>query len=239
MKHFSFDTEVTDVIRRTQNIKSFRFTAPDEISFKAGEIFNLTIEIEGKNSTKHFSFSNSPTETAYIEFTKRITESSFSSALNNLRPGDWAHIRMPYGTFAYDGKEAKIAFITGGIGITCVRSICKYICDMNLKTDVVLLYSSKTLSDIVFYEDFDIMSSMHHNLRVVYTLTSPNVNRKEWTGRVGRISSIVIEDEIQDLFDRVFYLTGPPGMVDSIDTMLKDELSISDDKIKKEVFLGY
>ena len=239
MKHISFDTEVTEVIQRTPHIKSFRFTAPDEMSFMAGQIFILTIKVEGKDATKHFSFSNAPTEKSYIEFTKRITGSSFSGALNILKPGDRAHIRMPYGTFTFEEKDRKIAFITGGIGITCVRSICKYICDMNLKTDVILLYSSKTVRDIVFYKDFDIMSSQHRNIRVVYTQTSPNVDRDAWPGRIGRISGNVIEEEIPDLFERMFYLTGPPGMVDSISIMLKDELQIAEDKIKQERFLGY
>jgi ferredoxin-NADP reductase len=239
MKQISFDTEVIDVIQRTPHIKSFRFTAPDEMSFIAGQIFILTIKVEGKYATKHFSFSNAPTEESYIEFTKRITGSSFSGALNILKPGDRAHIRMPYGTFTFDEKDERIAFITGGIGITCVRSICKYICDMNLETDVMLLYSSKTIRDIIFYKDFEMMSSLHRNIRVVYTLTSPDVDRDAWPGRIGRISSNVIEDEIPDLFERVFYLTGPPGMVDSISKMLKDELQITDAKMKKERFLGY
>ena len=239
MKHLEFETEVIDVIQRTSYIKSFRFRASDDVYFKAGQIFNLTIKIEGKESTKHFSFSNSPTEKGYIEFTKRITGSIFSRALDCLREGDWARINMPFGSFAYKGDHEKITFITGGIGITCVRSIFKFVCDMKLGTDMVLLYSSKTTEDIVFLEDFDKMSSVNNKLRVLYTLTSPDVDRRSWTGRTGRISSAMIREEIPDISERVFYLSGPPRMVDSLSSILSDELNIENDNIRQERFLGY
>jgi ferredoxin-NADP reductase len=239
MKQIEFETEVIDVIKRTNYIKSFRFRAPEDVYFNAGQIFNLTIRVEGKDSTKHFSFSNSPMEKGYIEFTKRITGSVFSGALNRLKEGDWARINMPFGSFTYKGEHDKIAFITGGIGITCVRSICKFICDMKLQTDMVLLYSSKTAEDIVFLEDFDKMSSDNSKLKVVYTLTSPDVDRRSWTGRTGRISSAMVREEIPDISERMFYLSGPPGMVDSLSSILSDKLDIENEKIRQERFLGY
>ena len=236
---FEFETEVIDVIQRTNYIKSFRFRAPGDVYFKAGQIFNLTIRVKGKDSTKHFSFSISPTEKGFIEFTKRITGSEFSRALNRLKTGDWARINMPFGSFTYEEEDKKIAFITGGIGITCVRSICKFVCDMKLAIDMVLLYSSKTVEDIVFHEDFDIMSSVNNKLRIVYTLTSPDVNRLTWKGRTGRMNSAMVREEIPDLSERVFYLSGPPKMVDSLRSILSDELNIENEKIRQERFLGY
>ena len=56
-----FETKIIDVIQRTHNIKSFRFAVPEEINFKPGQFFVLTIKISGKEATKHFSFSISPT----------------------------------------------------------------------------------------------------------------------------------------------------------------------------------
>lgn len=239
MKQIEFETEVIDVIKRTNHIKSFRFRTPEDVYFIAGQIFNLTIRIEGKDSTKHFSFSNSPTEKGYIEFTKRITGSVFSGALDRLKEGAWARINMPFGSFAYKDEDEKIAFITGGIGITCVRSICKFICDMKLQADMVLLYSSKTAEDIVFLDDFDKMSSVNSKLKVVYTLTSPDVDIRSWTGRTGRISNAMIREEIPDISERVFYLSGPPKMVDSLSSILSDKLDIENNKIRQERFPGY
>ena len=57
-----FETEVSDIIQRTHDVKSFRFRTKEDVDFKPGQFFFVTIKIEGMERTKHFSFSNSPTE---------------------------------------------------------------------------------------------------------------------------------------------------------------------------------
>ncbi|MEW6109540.1 MAG: FAD-dependent oxidoreductase [Nitrospirota bacterium] len=99
-----------------------------------------------------------------MEFTKRITNSEFSQALNQLKIGDWARIKMPYGFFTFEGEYEKIAFLSGGIGITPIRSICKYACDRGLPTDIVLIYGNKTEKDIAFHEDFIQMEAENKRL---------------------------------------------------------------------------
>ncbi|HCC68483.1 MAG TPA: hypothetical protein DEP99_01135 [Nitrospiraceae bacterium] len=58
----TFETKVIEVIQRAHDIKSFRFSAAEDIDFKPGQFFVLTIKIKGKDANKHFSISNSPTE---------------------------------------------------------------------------------------------------------------------------------------------------------------------------------
>lgn len=168
-----FETKIIDIIQRTHDIKSFRFAVPEVIDFKPGQYLVVTIKMNGQEATKHFSFSISPTEKAYVEFTKRITKSEFSQALDHLKVGDWAKLRMPFGFFTFEGEYDKIAFLTGGIGITAVRSMCKYACDKKLPTDIVLIYGNSTENDIAFSEDFLHMEAENKHLRVVYTLFRP------------------------------------------------------------------
>lgn len=233
-----FETKVIDVIQRTHDIKSFRFAVPEEINFRPGQFFVLTIKINGKEATKHFSFSISPTEKGYVEFTKRITGSEFSQALDKLKIGDWARLKLPYGFFTFEGEYKKIAFLVGGIGITAVRSMCKYACDRKLSTDIILVYGNKSEKDIAFYDDFLQMETDNKNLRVVYTLTDP-VEKHTWKGRIGIINSDMVREEIPDYAERVFYICGPPKMVDHLRSLLFDELKLGKEKIKWEHFLGY
>ncbi len=233
-----FETKVIDVIQRTHDIKSFRFAVPEEIIFKPGQFFVLTIKIGGQEATKHFSFSNSPTEKGYVEFTKRITSSEFSRALDKIRVGDWARLKLPYGLFTFEGEYDKIAFLVGGIGITAVRSMCKYACDKKLPTDIVLIFGNKSEKDIAFHDDFLQMGANNKNLRVVYTLTDP-VEKHIWNGRIGIINSDMVREEIPDYAERVFYICGPPKMVDYLRALLSDELKLNKGKIKWEHFLGY
>ena len=49
----------------------------------------------------------------------------------------------------------------------------------------------------------------------------------------------MIKSEIPDFSDRVFYISGPPGMVDSLKDILKNRLNVKDDKVILENFTGY
>lgn len=231
-----FTTEVIDVIERTSGVKSFRFKTEKNALFRPGQFFFVEIDISGEKRTKHFSFSNSPTEKGYIEFTKRITESPFSGALDTLKVGARANLKMPYGTFTFEGEYPKIAFLSGGIGITPIRSMCKFATDKKLKTDMILFYGNTAETDIIFREDFDRMRAKNENLRVVYTLTSPDA---AWKGRTGYIDENMIKQDMPDFQDRIFYLCGPPSMVKSLSRLLSDKLGVASDKIKMENFTGY
>ncbi|MFH1504364.1 MAG: FAD-dependent oxidoreductase [Candidatus Omnitrophota bacterium] len=234
-----FETDVLEVISRTSRLKSFRFRIKETAVFKPGQFFSVTIKVKGREETKYFSFSNSPTEQGYLEFTKRITESEFSKALDELKPGSWARLNMAYGNFTFEGEYPKLAFLSGGIGITPLRSICKFTADKKLSTDIVLIYSNDKEEGIIFKRDLDEISSANKNIRVVYTLTSSGVDKQVWPGRTGYIDDKMIKQEIPDYQERVFYACGPPKMVENLTTVLKNGLSISQDKIKVENFAGY
>ena len=233
-----FQTRVIDVIERTNTVKSFRFGEKSGENFKPGQFFSLTVKVDNADQAKYFSFSNSPTETGYVEFTKRITESEFSKALDKLKAGDIAKIKMPMGKFTFEGEHEKIAFLSGGIGITPIRSMCKFVVDKKLKTDIVLLYSNRTEDGIIFRKDFDDMAG-RSNLRVVHTLTSTDIDKKTWKGRTGYITDTMIKEEIPDYKERIFYICGPPKMVGAMASVLKDKLALGNDKIRIENFAGY
>ena len=235
----AFETEASDIIGRTSNVKSFRFKTAKDADFKPGQFFLVTIKIDGAERTKHFSFSNSPTEKGYIEFTKRITDSEFSKALNKLKIGDWARLKLPYGSFTFEGEYEKIAFLSGGIGITPIRSICKFLTDTKKPTDIVLLYGNNKEEDIIFREDLDEVQAANKNIRIVYTLISPDIDKSKWKGKTGFINDKMIKEEIADYKERVFYICGPPKMVEGLIGVLKNKLSIQENKIKTENFTGY
>lgn len=234
-----FETQVSDIIQRATCVKSFRFGIKENVDFRAGQFFFVTIKIAEAERTKHFSFSNSPTEKGYVEFTKRITESEYSQALDRLKVGDWVKLKMSYGSFTFQGEYKRIAFLSGGIGITPIRSICKFVTDKGLPTEMTLLYGNNKEEDIIFRQDLDKIASVNKDMRVVYTLTSPDIDRKKWPGRIGYIDEKMIKEEITDYKEMVFYICGPPKMVESLINILKNKLSVGEEKIKTENFTGY
>jgi ferredoxin-NADP reductase len=230
-----FDTRIAEIIRRTPEVKSFRFKRPEGFDYGPGQYMYVTIMVGNEKQTKHFTISSSPTEADFIEFTKRITEHEFSKALDQLKIGDWAYLEAPEGEFTFKGEYPKVAMIAGGIGITPFRSIIKYCTDKSIESQITLLYGNRNEESIAFREELEILARQNHNLRIVYTLAEPSEN---WKGRHGYVDLQMIKEETPDYSERVFYVCGPPGLVTSILNTLKT-LKIPDGNKKTERFSGY
>ncbi|MBN2109484.1 MAG: xylene monooxygenase [Methanosarcinaceae archaeon] len=230
-----FEAAVTEILPRSRNVKSFRFKRPEGFDFKAGQYIVVTIAVQGEDVSKPFSLSSSPTEEGHIEFTKKLTGHVFSNALDSLEVGDVMMISGPYGKMSFEGEHERIALLSGGIGITPMRSICKYCTDMGLDTDVILICSDRSEEDMVFQAELDEMICQNHGLHVFQTLTRAS---DAWKGTRGRINAAIIENKVPDYRDREFFICGPPAMLGSMLEMLHS-IGVDDKKIKKESLTGY
>jgi ferredoxin-NADP reductase len=228
------ETETIEIIKRTHDVKSFRFLRPPNFDYKAGQYMFITIPNKDQKLSKHFTISSSPTEKKFLEFTKKLTGSEYSTALENLSIGDKVIIDAPYGRFTLD-KENKIAMLSGGIGITPLRSICKYATDLKLKKSIILLYGNNTAQDIAFKDEFENLQKQNKNLKIVHIINQPP---PEWKGYTGYINANTIKKEIADYKNRVFYTCGPPGMINAMKKILQ-ELNIPKTQIRIENFAGY
>ena len=230
-----FETTVKEIIPRTPNVTSFRFPRPAELNYKAGQFLFVTINPSGKEMSKHFSFSSSPTEKEHIEFTKKFTDSEFSSALKMLKVGDWARIDAPFGNFTFEGEHQKIAMLAGGIGITPLISICKYCTDKQLDTKITLLYGCRTVVDIAFRMELEAMQQQNRHLKVVFTVNEPAA---DWHGAVGVINMDMVKREVSDYKETMFYTCGPPAMVEVMEKLV-ERLGLPKTQLKREYFAGY
>ena len=226
---------IKEVIQRNYNVKSFRLEIGGPLDFKAGQFLSVTLNNDPKLK-RYLSISSSPTEKCYLEFTKKLTESDFSKTLDKLKAGDAVMIQYPFGKFVLDESFPKIAFLSGGIGITPIRSICKYVVDKNLGSDIVLLYANRSVRDVVFKDDFDALMQSYPALRVVHVLCETQTG---FICRVGRINAEIIKNEIPDYSQRKFYLCGPPQMVEAMRLHLAEELGVLPGLIVMENFQGY
>jgi ferredoxin-NADP reductase len=229
-----FETTVKEVIPRTPNVTSFRFPRPTTLDYAAGQFLFITLRSSEGELSKHFSFSSSPTEKEHIEFTKKFTDSEFSATLKALNPGDWARIDAPYGTFTY-GDEPKIALLAGGIGVTPLVSISKYLADRKLPTKVTLLYGCRTEADIAFRKELETMQQHNSNFKVVLIL---NEASPTWKGDVGVITADLVKREIPDYKNTMFYTCGPPAMVEIMERLIEN-LGLPKTQLKREYFAGY
>ena len=234
MKPIQFETEVTQIIWRTKDVKSIRFRRPEGFEYLPGQWIFLTLGRGDERKTKPLSLSSSPTEDS-LEVTKRLTGHEFSNALDALKIGDTALIRGPSGIFTFQGGYDKVCMLAGGIGITPQRSMIRYATDKALKTSIVLLYSNRYEDNIAFGDDFDKMQRRNKNFKVLLTITQPS---QDWKGRTGRINREMVEKAVPDYRKRVFYTSGPGPMLNAMSAMLK-EMGLPETQRKFEYFTGY
>jgi ferredoxin-NADP reductase len=195
----------------------------------------VTIKSGENMLTKPFSISSSPTEKDHIEFTKKLTGHEFSNALDGFKVGGWAEIDGPYGSFTFEGEYGKLCMLSGGVGITPLRSICKYCTDLKLDVSIVLIYGNRTEKNIIFREDLEQMQRQNKNQRVVFTLDEPGSG---WSGETGVINAGIIKRNAPDYTERDFYTCGPPAMVQAMTNLLKS-LTVPEKQIRTENFAGY
>ncbi len=231
MGFWEFEAELTDVIRRTHSVRSFRFARPRHFDYKPGQYLYVKLS---SGLSNHFTISSSPTE-PFLEFTKKLTGRPFSNALDALRVGDRVRLGGPDGDFTFEGEHPKVGMLSGGIGITPLRSMCRYCTDKGLGSSITLIYSNHSPEDIAFKDDLEEMQARNPGLRAVFTVSEPG---PEWRGLVGRIDATMVRREIPDYRERVFYTCGPAAMVDAMVRLL-NELELPKEQIKKETFPGY
>lgn len=230
-----FEAPITEIIKHTHDVKSFRFKRPDGFDYKAGQYFFVSILVNGETQRKPLTISSTPTEPEYLEFTKKLTGHDFSNALDALSVGDNLLINGPNGRFTFEGEHEKIALVSGGIGITPMISICRYCNDSKNGTDIVILNSNKVEDDIAFRAELEEMDEKHPNLKVINTLTRADEN---WLGCTGRICDTMVVDNIPDFMDRMIYVCGPPPMIKSVEELFLS-MGVPKKQIKKEALVGF
>lgn len=215
-----FNATVLAVARATPRIclLSLRIDDP-AFRFLAGQWVELTREIDGRNSTAGYSITNSPLQRGVIELAiKTSTKHPLAHWVHHqAQPGDGVSVTQGQGPFVYVPEMSdNLVLIGGGVGVTPLISIFRYVRDAALPTRVHLLYSVSDRREILFEQELEHAALTHENLRVSITVTHPDAR---WQGLTGRIDPIKLQ-ALHMPGDTLFYLCGPRGMVEDISAML-------------------
>jgi ferredoxin-NADP reductase len=233
-----FHGEFIERIKRTEDVMSFRFATDKKIDFLPGQFARVVFDhddLSNQQLNKYLSFSSSPDKN-YIEFTKRLGSSPFCEKLKSLKKADEAFFKAPLGNCFFKEEYKKIAFLIGGIGITPVVSILEYIAERNLDTDAVLFYSNRNESNAAFKKELDNLSFLRSGIKTFYTFTECRSLDEKCL--FGRINKEFITGKLKDIEKRIFYMFGPPKMVETMKDVCLG-LGCSQGQIKAENFIGY
>lgn len=222
--------KLKEKIKIAPDAYDFIFNLDKPFNYHAGQYMewtNTQKAPDSRGSRRYFTLASSPTEgNLRIGVKTYPNGSSFKNTLVNMKIGDQIVASQLSGEFILpEDNTRKLVFIAGGIGITPFRSIIKYLLEKNEKRDIVLLYSNKTQSDIVYKNLFN-EASNKIGIKVLF------IN----TDTMGYIDEKLIREKVPDFKERIFYISGPHSMVDIFEKTLR---FMGVKSIKTDFFSGY
>ncbi len=168
-----------------------------------------------------------------------MRDSAFKRALKALPIGSTAKLEGPFGSLTLHNNRARPAvFIAGGIGITPFMSILRQAARDDLPQQLILLYSNRRPEDAAFLAELQQLEQQNESFRLIATMTEMDKSRRIWEGETGLIDEDLVKRVGSELAVPIYYLAGPPSMVEAVRRTL-NRAGIDDDDIRSEEFYGY
>lgn len=227
-----FVLKLKEKLQIAPDIYDFLFKADREFAFNPGQYMEWTLghkHPDNRGNRRYFTIASTPAEKEVrlgVKFYPNA--SSFKKSLASMHIGGEITASQLAGEFVLPrDKKQKLIFIAGGIGITPFRSMIKYLLDNDEKRPIVLFYSNKTASDIVYKDVFD-EAHKRFGIKTVYTLED----------KEGFLTAQKIIKEAPDYKEGIFYISGPHSMVSAFEKTLKN-IGIPGRHIKTDFFPGF
>lgn len=219
----------------------FHFEKPKDFTFKAGQFGDYTLvnppETDAEGNVRGFSLSNAPYEEE-IMFTTRMRDTAFKRDMKKMDIGTEVSFDAPYGSFTLQNNtKIPAVFLSGGIGITPVRSIILQATHDNAANKIFLFYANKTPADAAYLEELTEIQKQNSNYKFIPSMTDV-ANSNDWQGETGFFTKEMLQKYIDDITLPIYYIASPKNMVTSIRKTLK-ESGIDEDNIRTEEFTGY
>ena len=224
-----------------RNVWEFTFKKPSSFNFKAGQYLEWMLphsKPDNRGLRRYFTIASSPTEPAIrLAFTVELSNgSSYKKAILNLKSGEKITASQLAGDFLLPknikkSKNIKLGFIAGGIGVTPFSSHLHYMADNNIAADTTLYYCCKKVDEIAYKNK---LTSLDIPLQFIPVVSG---DCSDDGCETGRINLEMLKRRTPDFKERLWYLSGPPNMVDAY-TLLLRKAGVFRSNIKQDFFPG-
>ena len=166
---------------------------------------------------------------------RREPRGAVSRHINDLlKVGDRIEAGGPVGRFTFTGTEAdSIVLVSGGVGITPMMSITRFLTERAWAGDIFFIYTCRTPADFIFANEVAALQRRNPKLRVAVTISK--AEGTDWKGARGRITKEWLTQTVPALASRRIHLCGPPAMMDTTKALLA-EIGVPPDRVKTELF---
>lgn len=232
---------VGGIVVETPSVKTFRLLPASgdgvlPFTFVPGQFLNVAFWVGGARMNRSYSISSSPTRREYVEITVRREPRGAVSRhiVDLLRVGSLIEASGPVGKFTFDGTEAgSIVLIAGGVGITPMMSITRYLTERSWPGDIFLVYGCRAPTDFIFAREFAALEQANPKLRA--TVVMSRTEGTEWKGPRGNITRELLAQTVPNIASRRVHVCGPPPMMEAIKAILA-ELGVPPEQVKTEAF---
>ena len=221
---------------------AFHFEKPAGFEFQAGQSVNLALidppETDAKGNRRTFSLVSAPYEAELVVAT-RMRDTAYKRVLKAMPAGGRVNLRGPAGKFTLDPADTRPAvFIAGGIGITPFVSLLRQEAHERTARDLWLFYSNRRPEDAAFLDELLRLQERNPRHRFVGTMVEMANSSRPWSGETAYIDRAMLSRHLGDLAAPVYYMAGPPGLVEAMQKMLADA-GVSREATRTDEFFGY
>jgi ferredoxin-NADP reductase len=195
--------------------------------FKPGQFLHLAIDrYDGAGfwpESRVFSIASSPRQRDGLTITYAVKGAFTTRMERELVPGAQAWVKLPYGEFTIDTSKDSVLF-AGGTGVTAFTAFLQSL-TADIGSRVLLFYGARTPELFVYGALAQACASE------VPSLTCHLVSEETQ----GRLAVDVAWPAIVSLQDPLFYLSGPPSMLDAITKQLRSR-DVSPERIRTDAW---
>ena len=190
--------EVREIVVETYRVKSLLLHVPSWQGHLPGQHVDIRLTAEdGYQAQRSYSIASPPEDELLTLTVERVDNGEVSPYLvDDLRVGDQFELRGPIGGYFVwtTATGGPLCLIAGGSGIAPLMAMLRHRDRRNVRAPALLLYSSRSLEDVIYREELDAMARRDPDLRVVNTLT-----RKQpegWVGHRRRIDKTLLARDV-------------------------------------------
>lgn len=215
------DAIVTHVERLTPSTSKLSL-APSQGPFPpflAGQYVNVFVHVDGVHSSRPYSIVSTPGRQGSFDLVVKRKDRGFVSCflLDELEVGARLSVSGPAGDFHYNPMRDTNSWvmIAGGSGIAPFIAMIEDAFERALPVDMILLYGSRSASDVIFKERLAQLELNHENLRVVHVISDAD---DQWEGETGLLDEACLLRHLPrtELADKTFYVCGPGALYDLV-----------------------
>lgn len=212
------------VIEETWDVRTFCFMAEQPLMFffKPGQFVTLELEIDGEQVMRSYTISSSPSVPYSFSLTiKRLPGGLVSNWMHdNMREGRELVVHGPVGRFnIIDHPADKVLFLSGGVGITPLMSMARWLFDTNADVDIAFAHSCRTPRDVIYKRELQHMDGRISNFHLHLICEQIDVGQS-WYGYRGFLDATKLEMIADDFMDRTIFCCGPDAYMQAVRDML-------------------